>query len=1106
MKRLSFNYILKVLAFGLLTAVSITACNDDFDLDKDDANGVPVDIAVKLSFPTPEDREVLSRSADGKLDLQIYDLMVFAFDSRGNLAQRYFFRNLDTGINGCEPADSSDETATLLLPSLSGTEVGLLNMRVPAGNGYLMAVANVEIKSNNLLAKLKNITTRNELLELQTTESNYDSDVSVLSGAYMENPVTSSKEFDPSGALVFRSGTLPGRIHMVSTAASVLVNVNGKGPNSAGGVFTLESYELVNLPSSTPMITEIGKVTDANTQLINTGQLSVFDEIENNGYSFGFGLLEYKGTGSADISKYGDRAAWSGTDNRGYKNFTNAPANAPYLILRGSYSGKSEYYDQDGNKQTGNVMADVQYYIFLGHNSGSGSPEGLRDFSTLRNWQYTYNITVNGIKDITVEVNLKQDNYRDDVEGDVIAMEGTDFRFDSHYAQKEFTMTVGEMRELAKRELLGFRVIVPAYNVDATMFLKKNSAADYDYLNENAGGWGVHNEVTGQIIAGSTEYYKKKGYMDMNNLACVAADWLKFYVNTTDESDAASSAPAKVNYADKLKSLDSSNNPQLLSIFRFLMKLNSYAKSTRLDSDVITFTVFVQENHYENNWNDRMVMSHGSSGTSGNIDWSQFVNVGDRRVLLFPTTNISTDQASTFSNPRIAISQRSIRTIYKPEPGYKAWGTESMEEFYQAVAKPDWFKGSDWTIGRRMIRTAEHTTKKVNFSTNAAASSTTSKYGRKAAYDALRGKQWTTYLNYNSKYLNYSSYRLSGNVRINTNGSVSDMVAACLGRNRDLNGNGVIDANEIRWYVPGISQLQALYVGNSGLPTEARLYQKEANEGKWVYKHYLSATRYDGDGSNAVLWAEEGPSTGQMNDSYAYGVHVRCVRDLGTDLSKGEDAWSGFYELKAGGSGNAAGYVDIDKLNDNCIRHALENKDLSGIITTFSNSNRPAKSFWYANRYLNTGYTKTFNYTNGKSYTVPDWTSPYLVSIDTENRKSEFMPQQRSLCAKNFGQGWRTPTITEVAILYWAGVIKRDESAMSRTRYTFWQQDNRGGIDIINNTGNDTKGRDPHSFSEKEFRLRFPWHNVQVPTTSAAGNVTQISGHYGGILCVKDKF
>ena len=51
------------------------------------------------------------------------------------------------------------------------------------------------------------------------------------------------------------------------------------------------------------------------------------------------------------------------------------------------------------------------------------------------------------------------------------------------------------------------------------------------------------------------------------------------------------------------------------------------------------------------------------------------------------------------------------------------------------------------------------------------------------------------------------------------------MAYSCLSRNRDNNGNGVIDPEELRWYTAAINQLVGMWVGNESLSQTARLYQ-----------------------------------------------------------------------------------------------------------------------------------------------------------------------------------------------------------------------------------------------------------------------------------------
>ena len=50
---------------------------------------------------------------------------------------------------------------------------------------------------------------------------------------------------------------------------------------------------------------------------------------------------------------------------------------------------------------------------------------------------------------------------------------------------------------------------------------------------------------------------------------------------------------------------------------------------------------------------------------------------------------------------------------------------------------------------------------------------------------------------------------------------------ACLGRNRDLNGDNIVDMNEIRWYLASVDQLTDIFIAEAAVPN-AKLYSKNA--------------------------------------------------------------------------------------------------------------------------------------------------------------------------------------------------------------------------------------------------------------------------------------
>jgi hypothetical protein len=144
----------------------------------------------------------------------------------------------------------------------------------------------------------------------------------------------------------------------------------------------------------------------------------------------------------------------------------------------------------------------------------------------------------------------------------------------------------------------------------------------------------------------------------------------------------------------------------------------------------------------------------------------------------------------------------------------------------------------------------------------------------------------------------------------------SDPIYACAMRNRDFNGDGKINQQEVQWYLTSLNQMGDLWVGEPCMPSYARLFHLDDEtgyDGTYFHKgnnatlkgrHYITSywvktgTNKDQVASDDlyVYWAEEygancafDTSLGEWYGSPQSGgknvVSVRCVRNLGMPYS-----------------------------------------------------------------------------------------------------------------------------------------------------------------------------------------------------------------------------
>lgn len=110
--------------------------------------------------------------------------------------------------------------------------------------------------------------------------------------------------------------------------------------------------------------------------------------------------------------------------------------------------------------------------------------------------------------------------------------------------------------------------------------------------------------------------------------------------------------------------------------------------------------------------------------------------------------------------------------------------------------------------------------------------------------------------------------------------------AACMSRNRDENGNGKIDGDELKWYLPAINQYIGMWIGADALQ-EARLYTLNKHSTEW---RYVSNSYDNSEGKRMdhwILWGDQGSSTGMKKSGEVSDYQLRCIRNIGSPTGNG---------------------------------------------------------------------------------------------------------------------------------------------------------------------------------------------------------------------------
>lgn len=806
-------------------------------------------------------------------------------------------------------------------------------------------------------------------------------------------------------------------------------------------------------------------------------------------------------------------------DNNGEAYVTNggfsyAPKNATYVVLKGEYYNPEEpvrrrpddernelYPDKSlaaypywsvanvpvatlGEAAKRTRTANVIYYIHLGYVGGGNINrtldevpasittfeqfgEKVNDYNILRNHHYTYTITVTGVNNIKVEAtredggNIYEQEKQTGAEGAVVESQHF-FNLDAHYETRNVTIDFERMPQ--NYTGYGFLLSTPYDYVQAKIRQKEDETFE------------VINNLTGNAIT------------DIRGLDL---DWIHFAWHGTDAnpnrslinettgngisySETYGGYTTQQTYNDtegKLRHDKDTEHPYyLMNSAEFIKHVwdqyQSWMAAGRPDAQKTrTYTIYVDEFYYDNN-----------PVSGSNVNWTSFCNRSPRQVFFFmEDKEISADQHSTYVDAHIVISQQSIQTPYATSTAGGqviadvAFGIEHLDEFQ---AKYNRSESDEHGFASGATRQNGLYNAMLWFKNN---NTTTWEEAESYYTDNARI--------YVPKQADYLSENGDDKGRENRKGAL-----AVFSRNRDLNRDGKLDANEIRWFVPALDQYMVCFLG--GRPAfENPIYESsraiktdEKNTTIEDYlrgtpiQHYITST----SGKQRIYWAEEGCAYGNYGASKDWGCYgirmARMLRQNGLDdtgsafttLNKNLLVQDPIFIVSKSRNGQAITYksdelvygenyyITLNKLNTNAFRDYVASGDLAQHTHEQKNNwlyreykiakNKIGYTSWTDDTYDRTpkidGEPRTWWQLNGV------WTNTGEAATYYNNQAGLFYAGTTTTLAYEYtesGNGddlhrWRVPNLREMAIMNmafpaaWFNCSASGSSYCTRTR------------------------------------------------------------------------
>lgn len=439
-----FKYIIGIL----LSVCLISSCSEEeiLNYNNEASSNEPFrTLTINYNTPAASDITVSRAASEIPQDFYVTDLYIYVFDyasssllsvdADNNPAPSYLSGEaLDNGISGEQEMKGEENkkyNSSWARIKVKSEAFGKL-VRI-----YMIANASSysDILTHDELMKIK---TEEELKEMKYTYTNAASAPNRTNILMSGNGSVSGDPdaiiplyIDQSGRILTGSAAGSDALILLERAEA-RVNFNFKsGPNCT---FTPTGYKIYNYPKLSYMfwkyILQVGGSDDYKKIRGKDASQKKEDffegpiEIETTG-DFTFYMPEnlkypgFKDHGGIETKQY--QTSLNGYKFREIRNgdgWKNAPKLATYVEVNGVFKGYSEKLKKD-------VTANVKYTVHLGFSKrAAGSPENdVNDYFTKRNYEYTYNITVNGVDSIALKVTNGKEESAAIGEGEIMVEE-----------------------------------------------------------------------------------------------------------------------------------------------------------------------------------------------------------------------------------------------------------------------------------------------------------------------------------------------------------------------------------------------------------------------------------------------------------------------------------------------------------------------------------------------------------------------------------------------------------------------------------------------------------------------------------------------------------